>query len=321
MNDVVVLTEEEKEVFIQLTKPLYKISPSQEMELYLSLAKYASTKIPNRIKKILYEFRTKSTESGILLFKNIPFDKNIVTPDNNSFHLGESTLLSKIQAIINEYMGEMVAYESEGNGRLFQDMVPDKQLSNTQTSLGSRVELELHTEQAFSELRPDFLSLACLKGDLLAKTYYFHIDQILKQMTHEEIDYLKKERWMIGVDQSFIMNGCSDELRGPLSIIKEKENGYQLVFDQDLMVGNTEYATDLLNKIIDFYYLYRKEVILNPGEILLLDNKKVVHGRSMFSPNFDGNDRFIIRSFVIKHLEKILNKTSKNKRMISSKFS
>ena len=69
MNDVIVLTEEEKEVFIQLTKPLYSISPSQEMELYLSMAKYASTKIPNRIKKILYEFRKKSTESGILLFK------------------------------------------------------------------------------------------------------------------------------------------------------------------------------------------------------------------------------------------------------------
>ena len=30
---------------------------------------------------------------------------------------------------------------------------------------GSGVELELHTEQAFSKLRPDVLSLACLRGN------------------------------------------------------------------------------------------------------------------------------------------------------------
>lgn len=321
METIIILTEEEKKIFIELSKPLIDISPSKEIDLYLSLAKYASSKIPIRIKKILYEFRRKGTENGTLLFKNIPFDKNIKTPDNNSFHIGENTILSRIQAIINEYIGEMVGYESEGYGRLFQDMVPNKNLSNSQTSLGSKVELELHTEQAFSELRPDFLSLACLKGDSSAKTYYFHIDQIVRQMTNDEIDYLKKERWMIGVDESFVMNGCSSNLRGPLSIFTEKNDNYQLVFDQDLMIGNTDEATILLNKIIDLYYLYRKEVILNSGEILLLDNKKVVHGRSVFSPKFDGNDRFIIRSFVIKHLDKILNKTSKNKRTISSKFS
>ena len=63
----------------------------------------------------------------------------------------------------------MVSYEAEGNGRLFQDMVPNKELALSQTSLGSKKELELHTEQAFSEMRPDYLSLACLKGDIYAK--------------------------------------------------------------------------------------------------------------------------------------------------------
>lgn len=321
MEIVIILSEEEKTEFIELTKPLYNISPSEEMNLYLSLAKYASEKIPTRIKKLLDEFLKNTTKSDVLLFKNIPYDKNIVTPENNQYHTGENTILSKIQAIINEYIGEMVGYESEGYGRLFQDMVPNKKLSVTQTSLGSKVELELHTEQAFSELRPDFLSLACLKGDTSAKTYYFHIDQIVKQMTNEEMNYLKQKKWMIGIDQSFVMNGCSSELRGPLSIITENENNHQLVFDQDLMFGITEEATQLLMKIIDLYYLYRKEVTLNPGEILILNNKKLVHGRSSFSPKFDGNDRFIIRSFIMNDIKCINNKTIDKQRIISAKYS
>lgn len=321
METIIILTEEEKKEFIELTNPLHNISPSEEMNLYLSLAKYASEKIPSRIKKLLDEFLKQTTKSDVLLFKNIPYDENILTPANNQSHIGENTILSKIQAIINEYIGEMVGYESEGYGRLFQDMVPNKQLSVTQTSLGSKVELELHTEQAFSELRPDFLSLACLKGDFSAKTYYFHIDQILKQMTNEEINYLKQNKWMIGIDESFVMNGCSSKLRGPLSIITEHNNYYQLVFDQDLMIGITEEATQLLTKIIELYYLYRKEVILNAGEILILNNKKLVHGRSSFSPKFDGNDRFIVRSFIMNDIKKINNKTIDKKRIISAKHS
>jgi L-asparagine oxygenase len=78
-------------------------------------------------------------------------------------------MLARCQSIINEFIGEMVSYEAEAGGRLFQDMVPNKKLMETQTSLGSKTELELHTEQASLELRPDFLSLACLKGDKNAK--------------------------------------------------------------------------------------------------------------------------------------------------------
>ena len=34
-------------------------------------------------------------------------------------------------------------------------------MENNQTSVGSTIELEVHTEQAFSRLKPDLLSLGC----------------------------------------------------------------------------------------------------------------------------------------------------------------
>jgi hypothetical protein len=59
METIIILSEEEKKEFIELTKPLYNISPSKEMNLYLSLVKYASEKIPTRIKKLLDKFKKK----------------------------------------------------------------------------------------------------------------------------------------------------------------------------------------------------------------------------------------------------------------------
>lgn len=48
-----------------------------------------------------------------------------------------------------------MAYEAEGNGNLIQDMVPNPKLAMTQQSQGSKVELEAHTEQCFSDHKPD----------------------------------------------------------------------------------------------------------------------------------------------------------------------
>ena len=58
-------------------------------------------------------------------------------------------------------------------------MVPSRESARTQTSLSSEVELEVHTEQAFSVLRPDYLSLACLRGDPNAHTYLLRAHDIV----------------------------------------------------------------------------------------------------------------------------------------------
>jgi len=223
-------------------------------------------------------------------------------------HIGETTLLGKVQAIINCYIGEMVSYEAEGNGRLFQDMVPNETMQDSQTSLSSKAELELHTEQAFSELRPDYLSLACLKGASDAKTYLLDIYDLMDSLDIEDICLLKQSLWNIGVDLSFKMNGCSDHIRGPIPIITVLDQSLQLNFDQDLMIGLNEEAKILSEKIIRIYYERRKHIVLKPGNLLIINNHKAVHGRSIFTPNFDGNDRFIIRSFIMKNLDKTMGK-------------
>ena len=42
--------------------------------------------------------------------------------------------------------------------------------------------------------------------------------------------------------------------------------------------------------------------VLEPGDLLLIDNRKAVHGRTGFSPRYDGCDRWLRRCFAVADL-------------------
>jgi L-asparagine oxygenase len=310
---IIDLTNKENNVLIDLAFQIYA-NPSKNTKLFCRQSKECSANVPQRIKNALIDFAKRGTETGFLLIKNISFD-NIApglpypisitlpkTPDNNNRKIGESTILAYIQSILLNVIGELISYEAEGYGGLFQDIVPVKKMENKQTSVSSNTELEIHTEQAFSKLRPDILSLACIRGDLLAQTYVLPVQYILENMNVNEREMLRLPLWKTGVDLSFKLNGnefIEGDVRGPFPIISGDNEDPKLLFDQDLMFGVNEDADNLIKKIADIYYKYRNQHNLQNGEIILIDNMRAVHGRSPFYPKYDGDDRFLIRCFAV----------------------
>jgi L-asparagine oxygenase len=180
------------------------------------------------------------------------------------------------------------------------------------------VELEIHTEQAFSELRPDTISLACLRGDSNAYTYLLPVERVIENVSDEDIETLQKPLWKIGVDLSF-RSSIDDTVRGPIPILYKEEKGWRFVFDQDLMIGTTPEATRLIQTIVDIYYAHRTSLCLEPGDILVIDNNRVVHGRSAFTPKFNGYDRFLVRCFGVNDLSK--SEHARSGHMILAKYS
>jgi L-asparagine oxygenase len=310
---IIELTNEENNILVDLAFQI-TVSPSKNPELFCQQSKECSANVPQRIKTVLNDFAKKGTETGFLLIKNISFN-NIApalpipvsmtlpkTPDNNNSKIGETTLLAYIQSILLNVISEMISYEAEGHGRLFQDVVPVKKMENEQTSVGSNTELEIHTEQAFSRLRPDILSLACIRGDPLAQTYVLPVHYILEVMNDAEREMLRLPLWKTGVDLSFKLNGnefIEGDIRGPFPIISGDDLDPKLLFDQDLMFGINELANNLIKKIVDVYYKKRIQHNLQSGEIILIDNTRAVHGRSPFYPKYNGDDRFLIRCFAV----------------------
>jgi L-asparagine oxygenase len=313
-NSIIKLTTKEIEQMVHLSKQI-EIHPSTDSEIFCQKAKECSKYIPKRIQTYLSQI----SQYGYLIFQTFPDDFFENTPNQNTEQIGGKTQLAKIQSILLSFIGEMISYEAEGNGYLLQDIVPVKNMSNLQTSVGSNIELEIHTEQAFSNLRPDFLSLACLRGDENAFTYILPVSHII-QTNMDSI--LQKLLWKTQVDLSFKLNGTEfveGDIRGPLAILNGSLEDPHLIFDQDLMTGITKEADKKIEDIIEIYKNNRISHCLQPGEILILDNRKVVHGRSPFSPKYDSKDRFLIRGFAVVDYEK--SEYARKQRMVLAKYS
>ena len=119
----------------------------------------------------------------MFLYKNIPTGKIPDTPAYNDLNIGAKTEMAKHQETIMNKYAKLVSYKEECNGSLFQDIVPVRSLSGQQTSTSSETPLEIHTEQAFSEDRPNFLCLACLRGDPNAITYILPMTTLLEHFS------------------------------------------------------------------------------------------------------------------------------------------
>jgi L-asparagine oxygenase len=133
------------------------------------------------------------------------------------------------------------------------------------------------------------------------ETILSHLDEPAKKL-------LQTPLWKIGVDYSFKLNGnefIDGNERGPIPIIningEDAEKDLLLVFDQDLMIGVTEEASEIIKKITNIYYKHRIQHCLQPGEIMIINNNKALHGRSGFAPKYDGKDRFLIRCFGMRY--------------------
>jgi L-asparagine oxygenase len=305
-------------------------NPSIAPDLYCLQVKSASQHVPERIYTLLQNFAHKGSNTGFLLIRTIPLGEIPNTPENNNCKIGEQTILAKIQSIILNVICNMIAYEAEGYGRLFQDVIPVKSMEKNQTSISSSVELEIHTEQAFSKLRPDILSLACLRGNEKAYTYILPVNSIINNVSEIELEMLKTPLWNTGVDLSFKLNGhefIEGDIRGPMSIIRgdkdprlENEDPL-LVFDQDLMSGITEESNEMIQKIVDIYYKHRLSHNFTPGEIIFIDNNRAVHGRSPFVPNYDGLDRFLVRCFGVYNYQHSAYARENGGRVVSAIYS
>lgn len=156
-----------------------------------------------------------------------------------------------------------------------------------------------------------------------AKTYILHVSEVLSRLSSEKIRRLWQPLWKIGVDISFKMNNIEfieGDIRGPISILSGPSDDPIFRFDQDLMFGITEEAEELKRDIIAIYYSHRKEHVLEPGDLIFVDNRRTVHGRSSFPARYDSADRFIIRSFVTFDLEKSAY-ARQGSRMILAKYS
>lgn len=122
------------------------------------------------------------------------------------------------------------------------------------------------------------------------------------------LELAREPLWVTEIDESFRSSTVEFEfgdLRGPMPILAGDRRDPVMVIDQDLMHGTTRAARALLDKIILLFQERRNSYVLTPGDVLVIDNRRAMHGRSAFWPRRDGRDRFIVRCFTVADLGRL----------------
>jgi L-asparagine oxygenase len=283
-------------------------NPYSNTEEFLFDCEMRADEIPRFVRRALLEFQVRSNTEGILLLQGLPIDPGLYyvrTPLNAERSSEKTTYVSeRCLAMIGSRLGHLVSYIQEKNGDLFQNLAPVKGNEQIQASSGSQTQLQFHRETVFHPYPPEFLLLFCLRPDheRIAETTYASITHALSLLSAEYRDLLFQPLYRTGIDYSF-GNLKTEKANGPvLPVLYGNRNDPFLNYDEDLMAAMTPEAQAALDALKDAIASVYRGVKLNTGDLLCIDNRRTVHGRSSFTPRYDGFDRWLQRSFVVRDL-------------------
>jgi L-asparagine oxygenase len=301
-------------------------SPYQDTEEFLLDCEMRADELPRFVRRGLLEFQVRSNESGVLLIKGLPIDPglyHVKTPSNAERSADKTTFVSeRCLAMIGSRLGHLVSYIQEKNGDLFQNLAPVQGCEQIQSSSGSKSRLQFHRETVFHPYAPEYLLLLCLRADhdAIAETTYASITHALPLISANHRDLLFQPLYQTGIDYSF-GNIQTIQGKGPVMpvLYGNREDPF-LNYDEDLMEAMTSEAGAALEALKDAIASVYRSIKLEVGDLLCIDNRRTVHGRSPFKPRYDGFDRWLQRSFVVRDLGSSAKDRLPGERIIRTTF-
>ena len=286
--------------------------PGERPDRYCEQAALLVAQLPAPVRAQLRRFSLNGAPEGFLVVRNVPVDAEAPrAPADETRHLGERTLVAGVQAIVGQAVGEMVGYEGEGEGRIFQDLVaaPDDEGESGGPPARPR------TERAHSSLRPDFVSVACLSGRFVETTYALDARTLLKALDHREQALVREPLWTTRPPGS--LDRDSETRLGPFPIIEGSDEDPFIRFDAKFDWGIVPEAERLRQRIAEIYLQLRTSHTSIPGELLLIDNRRAVFERSVID---GGGDRFAMRACLVRDLARSRCARFGNGRVIGARF-
>lgn len=283
-------------------------NPYTDTEEFLFDCEMRADELPRYVRRALLEFQVRSNAEGILLVRGLPIDPGLYrvrTPAHAQRATEKTTFVSeRCLAMIGSRLGHLVSYIQEKNGDLFQNLAPVKGDEQLQVSSGSNVRLQFHRETVFHPYPPEFLLLFCLRPDhdRLAETTYASIKHALPKLSDEHLDLLFQPLFRTGIDYSFGNVDRQHDSGRVLPVLYGNRTDPFLNYDEDLMEALTPEAQAALDALKEAIASVYRGIRLDIGDLLCIDNRRTVHGRSSFTPRYDGFDRWLQRSFVVRDL-------------------
>ncbi|MFH8347383.1 TauD/TfdA family dioxygenase [Streptomyces sp. NPDC018045] len=191
-------------------------------------------------------------------------------------------------------VGDPVCWQTLQEGRLFNDVLPIEGQEHAQTGHSSVHSLDFHVEDAFDDDRCDVLALLCLRNPGLTATTVATAGALVG-VGEEDRTLLCRPRFAIRPDPEHLKAGRSADpspVWRPVLI-----GGSRPYLRVDPAYTTTAPGDDVAARAFSRLCHRLEEALtrvrLRPGDLVLIDNHRAVHGRDPFAPRYDGTDRWL----------------------------
>ncbi len=200
--------------------------------------------------------------------------------------------------LLSSRLGEIFTWDSIQGGRIINEVIPIERNQYVSTSSGSKQEFGLHTEDSFTPLRGEYFTLGCLRNHEQVATTLSTLDSLFLPEAIQDI--LFQARFFIKPNVAH----CVEIEPNYVPILTGEREHPSLrinTMTTEVRAGDVE-AANALGCISDQLRKNVKRVILNQGELLVVNNLVTAHGREAYEPKYDGADRWLKRLYVTTDL-------------------
>jgi L-asparagine oxygenase len=304
----------------ELTRTLLAEHGASTAPSLLAVASSLGHRLPARLVEEIRAFRLQETAAALVL-RGLPVDDAAIGPtplDWRHQDGSERTAQHEVyMVLVASLLGDIFGWSTLQDGRLIHDVVPMPSEANEQSGHGT-VALEWHTEDGFHPFRCDYLFLLGLRNYDAVPTTVASIDDVEIKAEHRAI--LRQPRFLIRPDNEHLnraraLAAGSDVVHTvqrmhddpePSAVLFGHPDQPYLRIDPAFMSPPPDdpEAAEALDALINALNEQLVEVALAPGDLLIVDNYKAVHGRCAFQARYDGTDRWLKKLVVTRDLRK-----------------
>jgi Fe(II)/alpha-ketoglutarate-dependent arginine beta-hydroxylase len=223
--------------------------------------------------------------------------------------------------------GDVFAWSSQQGGRLVNEVVPIPGDEDRQINSGSTATLLWHTEDAFHPYRADYIGLMCIRNPDKTETTLACVADV--PIAEEVSRVLFDRHFVFRPDDAHLPANrdphavtapeneavvarsharIEEMTRNPQkTAVLFGDPAYPYIrLDSDAIDRAVEdpAAAAALDEFMNEVDRHLRGVVLEPGDVLFVDNYRAVHGRQPFTARVDGRDRWLKRINITRDLRR-----------------
>ncbi|MFF5448552.1 guanitoxin biosynthesis L-enduracididine beta-hydroxylase GntD [Streptomyces sp. NPDC012888] len=314
----IVLLPDERHRVAALAHEFARASASLDAQRTLQLAALMAHELPRPLRRLMTEFRLAGVPHAGFLISGLLVDGDALGATPRSYterpDRPELRHADAVLCLVGSLLGEPFSFSSQQGGRLILDLFPVPGHEFDQLGSGSTAMLDWHTEDAFHPHRADWMVLLGLRNHDGVATTFAAMEDI--ELSEEHRAVLFQKRFAILPDQSHTQgfnlatgtDGAGEDERfrridamagrpEPIALLEGDPAAPWLRVDPPFMHTNPldPEASEAQDALLAAIEAKLTDVVVGPGDLFVIDNKRAVHGRRPFAARYDGTDRWLKR--------------------------